>query len=100
LDAAAQQLDHLFGRNPFGRTMVTGLGYLPARNPHHRPSQRDGIEEPWPGLLVGGPNPDDPVAAKQAPGLAWTDYAGDYFVNEVAINWNTALAYALAGFYE
>jgi endoglucanase len=100
LDAAAQQLDHLFGRNPFGRTMVTGLGYLPARNPHHRPSQSDGIEEPWPGLLVGGPNPDDPVAAKQAPGLAWTDYAGDYFVNEVAINWNTALAYALAGFYE
>lgn len=102
LDAAAQQVDHLFGRNPFGRTMVTGLGYLPARDPHHRPSQGDGLAEPWPGLLVGGPNSQSEQAKAEGapPGLAWYDSSADYYVNEVAINWNTALAYALAGFYE
>lgn len=102
LDAAAQQVDHLFGRNPFGRTMVTGLGFLPARDPHHRPSQGDGLTEPWPGLLVGGPNSQSETAKSVGapPGLAWYDSSADYYVNEVAINWNTALAYALAGFYE
>ena len=103
LDAAAQQVDHLFGRNPFGRTMVTGLGYLPAYRPHHRPSQGDGIDAPWPGLLVGGTNSQDSLAPKNPPlppGLTWFDSDQDYYVNEVAINWNTALAYALAGFYQ
>jgi endoglucanase len=100
LDAAAQQIDHLFGRNPFGRSMLTGVGYLPANAPHHRPSQGDAVKPAWPGLLVGGPNPDDPDAKGKAPGLAWKDDEGDYYVNEIAINWNTALAYALAGFYK
>ncbi|MGC4069956.1 MAG: glycoside hydrolase family 9 protein [Polyangiaceae bacterium] len=100
LDAAALQVDHLLGRNPFGRSMLTGVGYLPANSPHHRPSQGDGIRQAWPGLLVGGPNPQDPDAAGKPPGLAWKDDEGDYYVNEIAINWNTALAYALAGFYK
>jgi endoglucanase len=102
LDAAALQVDHLFGRNPFGRTMVTGLGYLPANAPHHRPSQGDGNVDAWPGLLVGGPNSQSEQAKAESapPGLAWYDSAEDYYVNEIAINWNTALAYALAGFFE
>lgn len=103
LDAAVQQVDHLFGRNPFGRTMVTGVGFLPAQSPHHRPSQGDGNTAPWPGLLVGGTNSQDSFAPKSPalpPGLVWFDNEQDYYVNEVAINWNTALAYALAGFYQ
>jgi endoglucanase len=102
LDAVAKQIDHLFGRNPFGRTMVTGLGFLPANSPHHRPSQGDGVFNAWPGLLVGGPNSQSDTAKAQgaAPGRAWYDSDGDYYVNEIAINWNTALAYALAGFYQ
>ncbi|HEY5959887.1 MAG TPA: glycoside hydrolase family 9 protein [Polyangiaceae bacterium] len=106
LDAAVQQIDHLLGRNPFGRSFVTGLGYLPAMHPHHRQSEGDMVFLPWPGLLVGGPNSgkdDDPVKALRAtglaPGLVWFDDAGSYGTNEVAINWNAALAYALAGFY-
>jgi endoglucanase len=106
LDAAVQQIDHLLGRNPFGRSFVTGLGFLPAMNPHHRQSQGDAVLAPWPGLLVGGPNSgrdDDPVkmqkAVNLAPGLVWFDDSGSYGTNEIAINWNTALAYALAGFY-
>lgn len=104
LDTAATQIDHLFGRNPFGRTMVTGLGHLPVQSPHHRPSDGDQAMPPWPGLLVGGPNPSDELAPvtnpKLPPGLVWFDSSADYYVNEVAINWETALAYALAGFRE
>ncbi len=103
LDAALQQIDYLLGRNPFGRTMVTGVGYLPAMSPHHRPSFGDDIRSPWPGLLVGGPNPNQhPLAVSQPdrpPGMFWFDEGGDYTTNEVAVNWNAALAYALAGFY-
>ena len=31
-------------------------------------------------------------------GKAWYDLATDYYVNEIAINWNAALVYAVAGF--
>jgi endoglucanase len=89
LDAAVQQIDHVFGRNAYGRSQVTGLGYHPPLFPHHRPSISDRVVQPWPGLLVGGPWPD---------ATSWTDDQNDYKTNEVAVNWNAALAYALAGF--
>jgi endoglucanase len=101
LDAATQQVDYLLGRNPFGRSMVTGLGYAPPAFPHHRPSNGDRVDEPWPGLLVGGPNQDDPMAPKDVPvppGKSWFDQSEDYYTNEIAINWNAALVYAVAGF--
>jgi endoglucanase len=110
LDAATQQVDYLLGRNPFGRSMVTGVGYAPPVYPHHRPSNADnasGVIAPWPGLLVGGPNKQcsgsnaDPLCQTNSTvpvGSFWFDSASDYFVNEVAINWNGALVYALAGF--
>lgn len=88
LDAAADQLAYLFGRNHYGRSQVTGLGVDPPRHPHHRPSASDGVANPYPGLLVGG-------------GTTATDWVDDqsmYRVNEVAINWNGALVYALAMF--
>ncbi|HMI87096.1 MAG TPA: glycoside hydrolase family 9 protein [Polyangiaceae bacterium] len=87
LDAAVQQLGHLFGRNYYGRSFVTGVGHYPAANPHHRPSVA--AQKIWPGLLVGGPWPK---------AADWVDSASDYKTNEVAINWNAALLYALAGF--
>lgn len=93
LDAAVAQIDHLFGRNYYGRSQVTGLGAAPPNQPHHRPSVANG--RPWPGLLVGGPNAD-PTTPN--PATTWKDSAQDYETNEVAINWNAALAYALAGF--
>jgi hypothetical protein len=45
LDAIA----HLFGRNYYGRSYVTGLGRQPPMNPHDRRSGADGIKAPWPG---------------------------------------------------
>ena len=87
LDAAVQQLGHLFGRNYYGRSFVTGVGHRPATKPHHRPSVAG--NRIWPGLLVGGPWPK---------ATDWVDSASDYKTNEIAINWNAALLYALAGF--
>ena len=93
LDAASTQLGHLFGRNYYGRSFMTGIGAKPPLHPHHRPSVADGIEPPWPGLLVGGPSKSDP-----APATVWLDDSADYTSNEVAINWNAPLIYALAAF--
>ena len=103
LDATVLQVDYLLGRNPFGRSLVTGIGFAPPVFPHHRPSNSDRVDEPWPGLLIGGPNKDknDPLTLKYPDipaGKAWYDLASDYYVNEIAINWNAALAYAVAGF--
>jgi endoglucanase len=96
LDAAAFQLDHLFGRNYFGRSFVTGVGFDPPQYPHHRPSVADGIEPPWPGLLVGGPS-RDPDGGNGFARL-WYDESEDFTSNEIAINWNAPLTYALAAF--
>jgi len=91
---SAYQLDHLFGRNYYSRSFVTGMGANPPLNPHHRPSIGDGVPAPWPGLLIGGPSDrSSPLIA-----TTWKDESGDYESNEVAINWNAALVYLLAGF--
>ena len=55
--AALDSLNHLFGRNPYGRSYVTGLGGNPPRQPHDRRSAADDLDVAWPGYLVGGPHP-------------------------------------------
>jgi len=57
LDTCVDQISRIFGRNYYNRSQVTGVGKDPPLHPHHRPSQADGISNPWPGYLVGGPNP-------------------------------------------
>lgn len=88
-DTALDALNHLFGRNVFGRSFVTGVGHLPPMKPHDRRSGGDRVDDPWPGYLVGGPHPK---------ATDWFDDEGDYRTNEIAINWNGALIYALAAF--
>ncbi|MCC6492407.1 MAG: glycoside hydrolase family 9 protein [Pirellulales bacterium] len=90
-DAALDAIHHLFGRNGYGRCFVTGLGANPPLHPHDRRSGADGLAPPWPGYLVGGPHPHAD---------SWQDDQDDYRTNEVAINWNAALIYALAGFLD
>jgi endoglucanase len=92
LDACSDQVAHLYGRNYYGRSYVTGAGKNPPMHPHHRPSGADGVVPPFPGLLVGGPGGLNNNA------LDYQDLEELYQVNEVAINWNGALVYALAGF--
>ncbi|KAF1688146.1 cellulase [Pseudoxanthomonas broegbernensis] len=103
LDAAQSQLDYVLGRNPLGVSFVTGQGLRSPMHVHHRPSQADGILEPVPGWLSGGPNPgqqdakDCPVRyASALPALSWLDHDCSYASNEVAINWNAPLVYVAA----
>ena len=66
--------------------------------PHHRQSVSDGVAEPVPGLLAGGPNPgrqDGVHYAFTEPETAYTDESEAYASNEIAINWNAPLAYLL-----
>jgi endoglucanase len=88
IDTSLDAIAHLFGRNFYGRSYVTGLGNQPPMNPHDRRSGADGITEPWPGYLVGGGQTV----------RNWQDVEGSYQTNEIAINWQGALVYALAGF--
>ena len=110
LDGAQQCLDYLLGKNPMDITYVTGFGFRSPRNPHHRPSESDFVDDPVPGMLVGGPHlgkqdidldgkehwkcPN--YAAADKPALAYLDDRCSYATNEVAINWNAPLAF-LAG---
>jgi endoglucanase len=99
LDYALANLDYLLGRNATGYSFVTGYGDKTPMHPHHRPSIADGIEEPVPGLLSGGPNANaarqDPCKTYQStiPDEVFTDDDCSYASNEIAINWNAPIVY-------
>nr|AAD01959.1 endoglucanase [Pseudomonas sp. YD-15] len=98
-------LDYLQGRNPLNQSYITGYGENPVRNVHHRfwAHQADAsLPTAPPGSLAGGPNSElqDPLAAAQlaacAPQKCYVDHIEAYSVNEVAINWNSALVWLSA----
>ncbi|WP_231648211.1 glycoside hydrolase family 9 protein [Saccharothrix sp. NRRL B-16348] len=100
-----QALDYLFGRNPFNHSYVTGYGERATRNSHHRfwaNQLNPSLPIPPAGLLAGGPNVDlqDPVAQQQLAGCkpqkCYLDDINAWSVNEVALNWNSALAWLSA----
>jgi endoglucanase len=95
--AAVTALDYLLGRNATGYSFVTGFGSNTPMSPHHRPSAADGIREPVPGLLVGGPNSGQQDACagypSTLPALSYLDDQCAYAANEIAINWNAPYAY-------
>ena len=85
--ACLDALNHLFGRNCYGRSFVTGIGSHPPLHPHDRRSSINHMGDPWPGYLVGGPHPK---------ATDWHDEQADFRTNEICLNWNAALVYALA----
>jgi endoglucanase len=99
--AALDNLHYLLGRNTFSLSWVTKVGENPFQHPHHRPSAATG--EAWPGLLSGGPNAgrqDDVLAALPKdlpPAKVYADQMASYASNEIAINWQAALVFLLAG---
>ena len=103
VETALENLHYLLGRNTFSLSWVTQVGANPYRHPHHRPSGADKNEEPWPGLLSGGPNAkrQDDVLRKLPEGLPpakiYADDQSSYASNEVAINWQAPLVFVLAG---
>jgi len=98
LKYALDNLDYILGRNGTGYSFVTGYGSKTPMHPHHRPSIADGIVDPIPGLLSGGANPGDedhiPLPSS-IPDQAYIDNDQAYAANEVAINWNSPMAYLL-----
>ncbi|MVN21871.1 glycoside hydrolase family 9 protein [Mucilaginibacter arboris] len=96
VDAALTNMDYLLGRNATGYCFVTGIGSRPTMRPHHRPSISDGIEDPVPGLMAGGPNPgmqDHAYYEHKEPETAYSDTDAAYASNEIAINWNAPAVY-------
>jgi endoglucanase len=95
VNAAQDSLHYLLGRNTFNTSFVTHVGSRWPMNPHHRPSEADDVLEPWPGMLIGGPNAQD-ASDKRAPARQWNDVQQSFTTNEVAINWNAPLVFLLA----
>ena len=101
-----EMLNYIYGRNPVDVSFVTGSAWSSPKEPHHRLSHSDGVEEPIPGLLVGGINSDRqdmhrsplivPHYPGEQPGLSYTDERCSFASNETAINWNAPLTAVLA----
>jgi endoglucanase len=104
-NAVHEIVGHIFGRNYFARSFVTGVGHNPPVQPHDRRSMA--TEKPWPGYIIGGPNnqsltdntgPVAPAGATCATAaVCYFDIYSDYARNEIAINWNASMIYALSG---
>jgi Glycosyl hydrolase family 9/Cellulase N-terminal ig-like domain len=103
LNWALTNLDYILGRNATGYSFVTGYGHKTPLFPHHRQSEADGVTNPVPGLIVGGPNRGQQDGCKtypsNIPDESYTDSVCSYASNEIAINWNAPAAY-LAGALE
>jgi endoglucanase len=96
LNAAQSNLDYVLGRNATGYSFVTGYGSYTPMDPHHRQSAADGVPEPVPGFVVGGPHSgqqDGCTYPSDLPALSYLDDWCSYSTNEVAINWNAPLVY-------
>jgi endoglucanase len=109
--AATAAVDYVLGKNPTDYSFVTGFGHQTPLNIHHRTSFADGIIDPVPGFIVGGPhagrqdtcvypsnNPDPEKTYMDDwydPAKTYLDDWCSYSTNEVAINWNAVLVYVL-----
>lgn len=103
LDAAQAQLDYVLGRNATDTSFVTVFGEKSTLHPHHRPSEADGIPEPIPGFIAGGPQPGQQdkadcqaVYPSNIAAKSYLDNYCSYASNEIAINWNAPLVYVSA----
>ncbi|MGH1346410.1 MAG: glycoside hydrolase family 9 protein [Nannocystales bacterium] len=106
LDATAEAMNYILGRNPVWQSYVTGYGANPLENPHHRfwAKQKDpDYPGPPPGIVSGGPNSaiQDPYAKSAGLGgcpaqRCFVDHIESWSTNEIAINWNAPLVWVLA----
>ncbi|GIQ69905.1 glycoside hydrolase [Xylanibacillus composti] len=101
---AYNHLQYIFGCNPVDLSYVTGVGSRYFMEPHYRPGIGDGIKEPVPGMVSGGPNKglQDEVAKKelsgQPPAKCFLDHSESYSTNEITIYWNSPTVYVTAQF--
>ena len=104
LDGIIKTADYIFGKNATGSSFVTGYGFRSPEHPHHRLFIN--AERPFPGFVVGGPNPNredrqdlENAGASypsQLPAKAYIDHTASYASNEICINWNAPAVFVLA----
>lgn len=109
LKVANETFDYVLGKNAMGYSYVTGFGSKQVMHIHHRPSEADQINAPYPGFLVGGPNfhkqdKGDLAAsgfsyASDFPAKSFIDAMPSFASNEICINWNAPLVF-MAGFLD
>jgi len=102
--AALDQIHYLLGRNVLGVSFVTGFGERAYRNPHYRPGVADGVDDPVPGFVSGGPNAglhDECMRRRlqgKPPAQCYIDHQDSYAGNEVTIYWNSPAVFAVSAF--
>jgi len=99
LDAALSNVDYIVGRNAVGYSFITGIGSKQVMDIHHAISKGDGVADPIPGWMAGGPsniNYDGCINYVNTPAISYIDKLGCYTKNEGDINWNAAAVYATA----
>jgi endoglucanase len=101
-DGAVQSMDYLFGRNALNQSYVTGWGEKSSQNQHSRIFGHhldESLPNPPAGTIAGGANAglDDPYAKQLLAGckpmFCYVDHIDSYATNELAVNWNSALAW-------
>ena len=104
VNSARNDLDYILGRNATGYCFITGFGKKSPMHPHNRIFASDGVDEPVPGYLAGGPNISvmtdcDPneVTRSLFPAASYVDMECSYSTNETAINWNAPLVFLVSG---
>jgi endoglucanase len=99
--AIIETTDYIFGKNATDYSFITGFGSKTPKLIHHRPSGADGIEEPVPGFVIGGPNAgrhDEGNGVNyeyKLPAKSFADVEASYASNEVCINWNAPAVFVL-----
>jgi endoglucanase len=104
--AIQSDVDYILGRNATAFCFVTGFGDHSPMHIHHRPSAADGVPEPVPGFLAGGPNTNvlndcgEAVKRSLFPAKSYIDSDCSYSTNEIAINWNAPLFFMMGAMDE
>lgn len=100
IKGAAECADYMLGKNATGFSFVSGYGSKTPIFFHHRPSHADGVVQPVPGFVAGGPNRNKEDGEKYPfsdPAKSFVDVMGSYASNEVCINWNSPMTALFAG---
>jgi endoglucanase len=106
VNAVAEGMDYIMGRNPMDQSYVSGYGERPLEWPHHRFwAQQANAKYPKApaGVVSGGPNSglEDPYVQAAglkgcAPEKCFVDNIEAWSANEITVNWNAPLAWVTA----
>ena len=104
LNTAISEMDYILGRNATTYNFVSSFGSKQVMNPSDRISADDGIVNPVPGWMAGGPNTvqqsdcgASSYPSSTYPAISYYDNVCSYSTNEIAINWNAPLTFVSAG---